>query len=77
MYEGDFPGEAPQKTQIVVWGDVEGVEVPLATVKGADGSSIEGVLEAPPEAILIFKKQQFEKGAIKVICMRGKSELGD
>jgi hypothetical protein len=56
---GDFPGEAPQKTQIVVWREVEGVEVPLATVKGADGSSIEGVLEAPPDAMVIIKKQKF------------------
>jgi hypothetical protein len=53
MYAADLPGDDPQKTQTVVGGFLEGVEVPLPTYKGGDTPSIEGALDAPPEAMLI------------------------
>ena len=53
----------------MVWGEVEGVEVPLETVKGVDIPSTDGALEAPPEAILILEKQKFGQSGIRIVCM--------
>jgi hypothetical protein len=56
----------------VVCGEVEGVELPLAAVKGVGIPSTDGALEAPPEAILIFEKQKFGQSGMRVICMERK-----
>jgi hypothetical protein len=48
---------------------LEGVEVPLPAFKGVDTPSIEGALETPPEAILIFEKERFGQRAIKIVCV--------
>jgi len=56
----------------VVCGEVEGVDLPLTAVKEVDTPSTDGALEAPPEAILIFKKQKFGQSGMRIICMERK-----
>lgn len=56
----------------MVCGEVEGVDLPLTAVKEVDTPSTDGALEAPPEAILIFKKQKFGQSGMRIICMERK-----
>jgi hypothetical protein len=50
MNTGEFPGEEPQKTHMVVGGMIGDAVIPLGSANGVD------VLETPPEAILRFKE---------------------
>lgn len=67
MYTGDFPGDEPQKMQIVVGGFLESVEFPAPTL------SIEGALEAPLEAI-ITQKQKLGERETKIVYLERNSE---
>jgi hypothetical protein len=61
----------------VVCREVEGVEFPLVAVKEVDTPSTDGALEAPPEAILIFKKQKFGQSAMRIIYKERNPEPRD